>query len=331
MHRIGFCCKYVSKTGPVEDLNLRTTTVQWLNRQSQIAAGDRLWDIVRHNLRATLNLVTLVSELPDTQRMLRLGSDILPMYTHPVWGSFYKNAEVQRYITQGFYAIGTLARNDDVRLSFHPGQFCVLASDRPDVVENSIAELEYHVDMARMMGYGASWHDDGFKINVHIGGKLGPAGFGATVGRLSEAGRNLITVENDEMSYGLDSVLELKDVCAIVIDLHHHWIKSGEYISHDDPRIQQVVDSWRGVRPVMHYSQTKETVLEGHCQNTLPCLSTLLEGKHSRTKLRAHSDYIWNKAGVDHLRPFLNYFDCQVEAKQKNLASSLLANQLDMC
>ena len=56
--------------------------------------------------------------------------------------------------------------NLDVRISFHPGQFCVLASDKPDVVERSIDEFEYHVNMARWMGYGKEFQD--MKINIHI-------------------------------------------------------------------------------------------------------------------------------------------------------------------
>jgi UV DNA damage endonuclease len=47
----------------------------------------------------------------------------------------------------------------------------VLASESDEIVERSILEFEYHADMARWMGYGASWHDHGFKINVHLSGK----------------------------------------------------------------------------------------------------------------------------------------------------------------
>ena len=67
----------------------------------------------------------------------------------------------------------------------NPGGFTVLASDRPDVVENSIEEFEYHADIARYMGYGKQFQD--FKLNVHISGRQGPAGIKAILPRLSQA------------------------------------------------------------------------------------------------------------------------------------------------
>ena len=39
---------------------------------------------------------------------------------------------------------GQLAKEHSVRLSVHPGQYTVLASNKPDVVEKSIEDLEYH-------------------------------------------------------------------------------------------------------------------------------------------------------------------------------------------
>ena len=51
----------------------------------------------------------------------------------------------------------------------HPGQFVVLASVTPDIVERSIAEFEYHANLIRWMGYGKVFQD--FKCNVHISGK----------------------------------------------------------------------------------------------------------------------------------------------------------------
>ena len=121
-------------------------------------------------------------------RMVRLGSDILPVYTEPNFGYIYRDPAIQKICETGFAAIGDVARSRDVRLSFHPGQFTVLASDRPDVVDKSVEEFEYHVDMARWMGYGRSFQD--FKINVHISGRLGPDGIRAVLNRLSTEARN---------------------------------------------------------------------------------------------------------------------------------------------
>ena len=91
-----------------------------------------------------------------------------------------------------------MARTLDVKVSFHPGQFCVLSSETPEIVERSIEEFEYHADMARWMGFGKSFQD-GCKINVHISGRQGPAGIIKALTRLSPEARNLITIENDEM------------------------------------------------------------------------------------------------------------------------------------
>ena len=78
-----------------------------------------------------------------------------------------------------------MARKLDVKISFHPGQFCVLSSATPEIVERSIEEFEYHADLARWMGFGKSFQD-GCKINVHISGKQGPDGIIKALPRLSQ-------------------------------------------------------------------------------------------------------------------------------------------------
>ena len=91
----------------------------------------------------------------------------------------------------------------------HPGQFTVLASDNADIVDRSIEEFEYHTNVIRYMGYGRQFQD--FKCNVHISGRNGPACIKAALKRLSPEARNVITIENDENKWGLDSSLELAD------------------------------------------------------------------------------------------------------------------------
>ena len=204
----------------------------------------------------------------------------------------------------------------------HPGQFCVLASDRPDVVDRSIEEFEYHVDMARWMGYGRQFQD--FKINVHISGRKGPQGIIDVLPRLSPEARNTITIENDEMSWGIDASLELQKHVALVLDVHHHWVASGEYISPTDDRVLRIIDSWRGVRPVMHYSVSREDVLVGFPQNARPSMQSLLEHGYKKQKLRAHSNFYWNQSVNDWALRFRDNFDIMCESKAKNLASFAL-------
>jgi len=324
IQRIGFACKWaeINKKGEIastEGLNTGGTTLAWARRNKRNIVEEKIMDVAKKNILNTHALIKKVAELPPELRMLRITSDMLSFYTHEEYSDFWKSTEVQNSLERGFAPLGETARANDVRLSFHPDQFVVLASDRPEVVNKSIEEFEYHVDMARWMGYGKQFQD--IKINVHISGRQGPDGIKRVMSRLSPEARNAITIENEEISWGLDSTLELANDLALVLDIHHHWIKTGEYIEKNDPRISMVIDSWRGVRPVIHYSVSREEHLPDACTASRPCLTTLLESGHNKQKLRAHSDYYWNQAVNDWALSHRSWADLMCESKAKNLAS----------
>jgi UV DNA damage endonuclease len=322
--KIGFACKFVevNKKGQIENvpgLNAGGTTITYLKRAGKAIAERKMWEVMETNIKHTHNLVMRVAKLDPQLRMVRISSDILSAYTHDDWDYFYKQPDVVNRMEQLFAPVGETARKHGVRLSFHPGQFTVLASENPNIVNNSIKEFEYHVDMARMMGYGKQFQD--FKINVHVSGRKGPQGIIDVLPRLSPEARNMITIENDEMTWGLDSSLELADHVALVLDLHHHFVKTGEYIEATDDRVKRVIDSWRGVRPVIHYSISREDYLIDHDTNTKPCLNTLIESGHKKQKLRAHSDRYWNHAVNEWAITHHEWADIMCESKHKNLAS----------
>jgi UV DNA damage repair endonuclease len=255
--------------------------------------------------------------------MVRLGSDVLPVYTQRDWSYFWQRPDVVAYCEREFAKVGEVAKRLDVRLSMHPGQFTVLASDSQEIVERSIEEFEYHVNVIRYMGYGQTWQD--FKCNVHISGRQGPAGIKAALQRLTPEARNTITIENDENKWGLDASLELEKDVALVLDIHHHWCNSaGEYIKPTDDRFKRVIDSWRGVRPAIHYSVSREDCLVNHSVNVKPDFQALLEQGYKKAKMRAHSEYYWNTAVNDWALSFLPYADIMCESKCKNLASIAL-------
>jgi UV DNA damage endonuclease len=202
----------------------------------------------------------------------------------------------------------------------HPGQFTVLASDNPDIVDRSIEEFEYHTDVIRYMGYGRQFQD--FKCNVHISGRNGPAGIKAALKRLSPEARNTITIENDENKWGIADSLELADDLALVLDVHHFWCREGYYIDPKSDDFKRVIDSWRGVRPAIHYSYSRTQELpEGYAHDTLPDMPALLEAGYKKGKLRGHSDYYPNNVVNDYALSFLPYADIMAESKCKNLAS----------
>ncbi|MGE7990673.1 UV damage endonuclease UvsE [Pseudomonas sp. NPDC089554] len=328
MPRLGFACQYrhphrdlsIKELEDIErSFNPRTTTLRWLSGASHEQAAAKLLELVEHNLAAQLRLLAHVAEQPAMLRMVRLSSDLLPLYSHPDVAAFYQASDVQTLLHSRFAAIGAFARSHDIRLSFHPGQYCVLGSDRPEVVENSLAEFEYHADMIRMMGYGQRFQD--FKCNIHIAGRLGAEGVRAVWPRLSSVARNVITFENDEKTYGVDDCLALADLAPVVLDIHHCWIHENDYICPDDPRVQRIIDSWRGVRPVMHYSQPPERLQElGFDAEHKLTLPALLE-KVNKRDLYLHSDRMWNDWTNRYALQFVERFDIMFEAKHKNLAT----------
>lgn len=327
MFRLGFACKYMHNNRSLSKkeietiertFNTRTVTAKWMSSVHLDIATERIYEVVEHNLNSIQNSLRYVTTLDSALHMYRISSDILPLYSHPKWKFIYTLSEFKDLMESKFSIIGQFARTNNIRLSFHPGQFCVLASHSDDIVKKSIEEFEYHADMARMMGYGVSFQD--FKCNVHISGASGPEGIRAMFNKLSTTAKNIITFENEEKKYGLNSVLETSDLAPVVLDIHHCWINENDYIDIKDDRIKKVIDSWRGVRPTMHYSQSKEFLQDLGFNKTDKLKIPELLKVVNKKDLYAHSDYMWNDWSNLYAKQFLENFDIMFEVKSKNLA-----------
>jgi UV DNA damage repair endonuclease len=169
-----------------------------------------------------------------------------------------------------------------------------------------------------LMGYNRGVQD-GFGIVVHGGGKDGGMdGFLEGLMRLPMWARHFILLENDEFTWGLDDVLTLQKFVPIVLDIHHHWIHSrGEYITPKDKRWSQVLGSWKGARPKIHYTTSK--ILEDQEYKKLPKYP-----KNTQSALRAHSSMLPHNVFNDWALSFSSDADIQVECKNKNLAAQQL-------
>ncbi len=340
--RLGFCCKFIPDEPPGTHatqkaakeaalaMNLTSATMAYLTKLEPVARAAKLSGIVTHNLTALQRQIDWVGARPPLERLLRIASNVLPGYTHPIAEPLYADPTFARAIETELARIGERARALGVRLSFHPGPFCLLASRNPAAIANGLGELEYHARIFEMMGFGSGWHPHGTHINLHVGARdPGLAGFRATLPRASETARNLLTIENDDFGFSTDELLELADVVPIVLDLHHHWVLSGgEYLEPDDPRIGRIQESWRGVRPIAHISVSREDMLPAHDPDVLPDFAALRAAGVPVRELAAHSDMMWNRAVNALVARHLAWADFEVEAKSKNLASVGLADQV---
>ncbi len=174
----------------------------------------------------------------------------MPIKTHPRCG--YQTAELPdaSEIVRRFSQCGAFAREHNVRTCFHPDQFVVLNSLRPDVVASSIAELEYQAEVAEWVGADV--------LNIHAGGAFGDkqkalADFARNLDRLSPRVRSRLTVENDDRLFTPADLLPIARAAGLplVYDVHHHRCnRDGLTI---EEATEQAIQTWNR-EPMFHIS-----------------------------------------------------------------------------
>lgn len=170
----------------------------------------------------------------------RVSSDLVPFASHPVctldWAGHFA-VELR--------GIGDYVKEHGIRISMHPDQFVLINSNRPDVVERSIAELDYHCRLLDAMGL-----DESAKVQMHIGGIYGDkdAAIGRFVSnyrRLPARIRRRLAIENDDRSYSLRDCIAIHRTLRVpvVFDVFHHSIlSSGEPVRE---AVAQAAGTWR--------------------------------------------------------------------------------------
>jgi len=327
--RVGGACKWTEPDGSTHpEWNLATTTVRYVASLDPHARFNYLYALVKHNLRALKQQIQVVGLLPAPLRFWRIGSDVLPLYTHDIAQSFYEDVDVQERIEQKLKRIGRAARTADIRLSFHPGQYVVLGSQSQVVRENALAELEYHGLLFHWMGY-RGWHPNGLAINVHVGPKHAAV---KQMRKLLKGApdyvRNLVTLENDEFSWSTRSIVDqFGDIVPVVLDVHHHWIHEGKRIQPDDSLVEQIRQTWRGVQPKLHLAMSDPDLCTGQQRKRSMSLGALLEHT-TKSRLRAHSLHPWHTPSISYAASF--GFDILWEGKDKNVGAAVIANHLGL-
>ena len=165
--RIAQCCQFHDKA-LVKRYNLGTTTKTYALKEG---GKQRVQTKAISNCKKLLDIIsTYFPTQPKNLRAFRISSELLPCYTLDFTAPWYD--EIRDEIKEILAETGRAARKHSIRLSVHPAQYTVLASNKVEVVKKSIEDLEYHALYGQYMGIPA----EEFSMNIHLQGLYGGKG-----------------------------------------------------------------------------------------------------------------------------------------------------------
>ncbi len=198
----------------------------------------------------------------------RITSDLVPFASHPVC-----RFDWQSHFSGEFERLGVFIRRNQCRISMHPDQFVLLNALRHDVVQRSIAELDYHAAVLDLMGL-----DTTAKIQIHVGGVYGDKGaaiqrFLKTYRLLPPAVKRRLVIENDERFYTVSDCLQISHESGVPVlfDVFHHSLNNhGEMM---DELLDRIRATWKpadGIMMVDYSSQHPKKRPGAHAETIDP-------------------------------------------------------------
>lgn len=322
--RISQCCQFHDKA-LAKRYNFGTTTKTYALKDG---GKERVQSKAIENCNKLLDILkSYFPTQPVNLRSFRISSELFPCYTLDFTKAWYE--EIWDDISDILEKAGSVAKQHNIRLSVHPGQYTVLASNKSDVVENSIKDLEYHALYGQLMNLPAQE----FVMNIHLQGLYsgkhidGIKRFAANFHYLSDYAQKCLAVENEDKPNGYDiaHTLELAQLVPIrcTLDTHHYAchrmtetekvrigdkvvnrkVRDVDHITVNDMMFKEAVKSWRGVRPLFHTSQSFSP-----------------DNMDYWMKVNAHSELFEDEEHMARHIPMLQYADFDIEAKNKEQA-----------
>jgi UV DNA damage endonuclease len=292
MNNLGYCC-----------INLTLKPLGITTNRGMIKKTFKARGVEYAGELAELNLIDLLKILEwnvdNHISIFRLSSSLFP------WMSEYKFSDlpnfdrIQSLLTQvGYYVLA-----NDLRVGFHPGQYCVIPSPTEKVVVNSVDDLDKHSQILDMMGLPINHK---YSLNIHVGGSYGDkdstlARFVTNFSRLADSTQRRLVIENDDKAsqysvadlyHGLYKHIQIP----ITFDFFHHVFCNGDMSI--DEAATLAASTWpEGIRPLAHVSNSRKLFED----------DSVIE--------RSHSDYIYGR-----IPEIGSIFDIELEAKAKDLA-----------
>jgi len=165
---------------------------------------------------------------------------------------------------------GEYIRQHGFRISMHPDPFVLLNAQDKGVLQRSIDELVYQVQVLELMGL-----DPSAKVQLHVGGVYGdkPAGIDRFVKQyalLDTAVRDRLVIENDERLYALSNCLAIHERTGIPVladTFHHPLLNHGEQFTALSGQVRKTWKTRDGIPMIDYSSQEQGRRVGAHAGN----------------------------------------------------------------
>jgi len=280
------------------------TYTQFQKIDDREAAIRKLERIALQNLENTFRM--LKHNAGSNIHFYRLSSRLIPLATHEELEDWNYIEPLKGMLRE----IGDFAKENQIRIDFHPDHFVLINSTKKQILMNAIKTLRMHYLLLKSMKI-----DPMHRCVMHVGGNYKETEnslerFIENWMYVPHAIQKMIMLENDDTSFSLVDTLYLCEKLNIplVFDYHHHLAH------HQDPNWEvhwdRIVQTWEhSALPIkMHISSPKSEKLFRH-----------------------HSDYVDVDMFFEFLQVIKNsvpQIDCMIEAKRKDQALFRLMEEI---
>jgi UV DNA damage endonuclease len=211
----------------------------------------------------------------------RVSSSLFPCLTHPAFQFTVEDVPQYEQIMEEFRDIVYYNETWQVRLSTHPDQFNVLASENNLSVDKTIAELNHHGWVMDMLGCERSYYNP---INIHINctkGELSDiaARFMSNLNKCEQSVTSRLVVENEDKGcWTVANLLEHFNI-PVTYDNLHDKCNPSQFLPFDGNYfypMDECAKTWGSVKPLFHYSESHpdKTNPRSHADMPTDCPAT---------------------------------------------------------
>jgi UV DNA damage endonuclease len=295
MNNIGYCCICLGINEGLKKKDQISINRGMVKKTFESKGLSYVSELVILNLEDTIKVLKYNAK--KNIKVYRMSSDSFPWMSHYKFIDLPNFNKIQRLLTQ----IGNITKENYIRVSFHPGPFNILGSERQDVVLKTIDELDKHSELMDLMGLDQTTY---YPINIHLNvttpnHQEASNRFCENFHRLQESTKKRLTIENDDKpsQYSVKMLYELvhkKIGIPIVVDSLHYSCHPDNMTWEDTLKLG--LSTWK-TKPLCHHSSSKKL------------------NEDEKVILSAHADFLYesfDSCGFE--------VDIELECKQKDLA-----------